>query len=407
MAPHSLTERNEMKRVSSRRVPIYRDTAFPFEKIEDAQQAFVNEAEDPQSSESYIYSRYGNPTVVETEDALAKLEGSKWALLTSSGMAAIDVALSVFQEACQTGPWLFFSELYGGTILYIQQVLQKRRGITVEWLEPEDGKEGFNLDTLEKKLDRLNPTLLFFEPVTNPLLIVVDGKRVIEMARARKIKTIVDNTFATPNLWHPLESGADLVVHSATKYLGGHGNITAGVVAGNSCDLRMSAMIYRKLAGNILSPDDAYRLGTQLKTFHLRFPRQCENAFRLACESPLRDHPAVKRVRYPGLGGSDTRHETHDEAQRMFGESKAYGAMITLELKGGRKACDYFVENLANHLPYLVTLGDAESTLLHVATVFGEEKYPFPGMIRMSIGFERYEDIESAVLRALDAIPYC
>jgi cystathionine beta-lyase/cystathionine gamma-synthase len=91
----------------------------------------------------------------------------------------------------------------------------------------------------------------------------------------------------------------------------------------------------------------------------------------------------------------------------MFGESKAYGAMITLELKGGRRACDYFVENIAGRIPYLVTLGDGESTLLHVATVFGEERYPFPGMIRMSIGFERYEDIERAVLRALDAIPSC
>lgn len=390
-----------MKRIESKRTAIYRDSGFPFKSIEDAAEAFHREEAEPLGADSYIYTRYGNPTVTATEEALAKLERSNWALLTASGMAAIDVALSICQTTTTDGPWLFFSELYGGTLGYIQKVLKERRGVKVEWIEKEPGTESFSLKTLEKKLE-LGPALLFFEPVTNPLLISVDGKEVLRMAIERKVTTIVDNTFATPHLWRPLEDGADIVVHSATKYLSGHGNLTAGVVAGNSPRLRNAAREYRKLTGNILSPDDAYRLGTQLKTFDLRFAKQSENAYKLACESPLRNHPAVKGVRYPGL--TSPGYETHAEACKTFFKGKGFGAMITLDL-GTREACDYFVEAVSEHIGYVPTLGDAETILLHVETVFGKDRYPNRGLLRLSVGFEPYEELESTILRALDNIP--
>ena len=217
----------------TKRLPIYRNAGFLFDTIGEAADVFAREEEYPQSADRFSYSRYGNPNVAETEEQLAEIEGAEWAVLTASGMAAIDSALSVFQRGEKTGPWLFFSELYGGTNDYIQNILIGRRGIDVVRFHPAEGEERYDLDRLDDLLDRVEPSLLYFEPVTNPLLIVSDGGRVIEMAKERGIGVIVDNTFATSRLWRPLERGADIVVHSATKYLGGHGNLTAGVVCGN------------------------------------------------------------------------------------------------------------------------------------------------------------------------------
>jgi len=385
------------KQVSTRRTPIYRDAGFVFDSIAQSKQAFADEGRYPQSSERLIYTRYGNPTVMETEQAIANLEGSQWAILTSSGMAAIDVALAVFQQREKTGPWLFFSEIYGGTNAYITQVLEQRRGIEIGRFMPKDSEEKYDLAELVEMLDRVKPQLLYFEPVSNPLLIVADGNEIIRIGKERGINVIVDNTFATPFLWRPLQSGADLVVHSATKYLSGHGNITAGVVCGNNVELRKEALTYRKLVGHILSPDDAYRLGTQLKTFDLRFSRQCENAFKLA--QTLETHPNVENVRYPGL----TSHTTHPEAVKLFG-ANGFGAMVTFECKGGRAACEIFIANVASAIKYVPTLGDPDSILIHVPTVFTEERFPFPGMIRLSVGFESYQTLEASVLKALEAI---
>ena len=297
----------------TKRLPIYRNAGFLFDTIGEAADVFAREEEYPQSADRFSYSRYGNPNVAETEEQLAEIEGAEWAVLTASGMAAIDTALSVFQRGEKTGPWLFFSELYGGTNDYIQNILIERRGIEVVRFHPAEGEERYDLDRLDDLLERVKPALLYFEPVTNPLLIVSDGGRIIEMAKERGIGVIVDNTFATSRLWRPLERGADIVVHSATKYLGGHGNLTAGVVCGNDTGIRKDAMLYRKYVGNILSADDAYRLNTQSRTFELRFAAQCENASKLA--EAMSGHPAVERVRYPGLAS----HPTHGEAAKTFG----------------------------------------------------------------------------------------
>jgi cystathionine beta-lyase/cystathionine gamma-synthase len=387
-----------MKHISTRRTPIYRDSAFIFENIEQCQQTFQAETHDPQSADNLIYTRYGNPTVMETEQTIAAVENSVWAVLTSSGMSAIDVAVSVFQKQGETGKWLFFSEIYGGTNTYITQVLEQRRGLQITRFAPKNGTEKYALRDLTDLLEKIKPQLLYFEPVSNPLLIVADGKDILKLAKERGIKIIVDNTFATPYLWRPLQDGADLVVHSATKYFSGHGNITAGVVCGNDHDLRKDTMAYRKFVGHILSPDDAYRLGTQLDTFELRISRQCENAFKLA--KTLQAHPRIEHVRYPGLES----HMTHQEALKLFGKN-GFGAMVTFDLKGGRNAAETFIANVARHVKFVPTLGDPQSILIHVPTVFTPERFPYPGMFRFSVGFEPYEELEASVLKALDAFP--
>ena len=191
--------------------------------------------------------------------------------------------------------------------------------------------------------------------------------------------------------------GADIVIHSATKYLSGHGNITAGVIYGNDPEIRRQALLYRKLVGAILSPDDAYRLGTQVLSFGLRIQKQCENARKLAQE--LNTHEAISKVRHPNLES----HPTHKQAVRIFTD-KNYGAMITFELKGGRKACDRFVKNVAQNIKYVPTLGNIETVLLHVPTTFSEDKYPYPGMIRLSVGIEPYDQLKNCILSALEPL---
>ena len=182
----------------------------------------------------------------------------------------------VFQHAKETRPWLFFTEIYGGTISFIESVLRSRRGLDVQYFTPENGT--YDLEKLENVITELKPEFVYIETISNPMLIVTDVTRIIAIAKKLGIKVIIDNTFATPLLFKPLKEGADIVIHSATKYFSGHGNLTAGVICGNDNKIMQSAIEYRKFVGHILSPDDAYRLQTQVQSFELRFSRQCSNA---------------------------------------------------------------------------------------------------------------------------------
>ncbi|MFZ0471402.1 MAG: aminotransferase class V-fold PLP-dependent enzyme, partial [Bacteroidales bacterium] len=227
------------KEINSARTPVYRDAGFELPTAGTTSDAFAAETDHPREPDLYIYSRYRNPTVVSAEEALMATEGSGWALLAESGMAAIDIALSVFQEAGRTGRWLFFSEIYGGTLSYIASVLERRRGLDVSFFKPEGAS--YDYDLLEKMISETKPDILYFETISNPLLIVAEGRRIIQLAKKYGARVIIDNTFATPLLWKPLDDGADLVIHSATKYLSGHGNLTAGVICGNDNELMKSA----------------------------------------------------------------------------------------------------------------------------------------------------------------------
>jgi len=389
-----------MKRqVNAHETPIYREVAFNLSNVETTVNAFAEEINHPQEPENYIYSRYRNPTVVAVEKQLAAIEQSHWALLCESGMAAIDIALSLFQKGKNTRKWLFFSDIYGGTNSFIDKVLIARRGI--ECIRFSSDKGIYDLSLLENLLQVHKPEIVYFEAVSNPMLIVADVFAIIALAKKYDAKIIIDNTFATPLLWKPLADGADLVIHSATKHLSGHGNISAGVVCGNNSEWLQEAIEYRKWAGHMLSPDDAYRLGTQLKTFELRMNKHSENGMKLA--KFLANHSAVEDVLYPGLSS----HSTYKNAVKIFG-NKGFGGMITFDLKGKHNEekadkMNKFLAATAGELALIPTLGHAETIVLPVAAVWGA-KYPLPGMLRLSVGIEPYEQIEAIFEKALNAI---
>lgn len=388
-----------MRKINSLKIPIYRDAGFYLENADKTSNAFKEETLHPREPESYIYSRYRNPTVAAVEKQIMELEGSAWALLSESGMAAIDIALSVFQKGKDTGNWLFFSEIYGGTNSFIDQVLIKARGLNIHRFYADKGN--YDLEKLEKVLNEIKPELLYFEVISNPMLMVADVKAIISLAKKADCHVIIDNTFATPYLLKPLNIGADLVIHSATKYLSGHGNVTAGVICGNDTLFMQKAIEYRKLVGHMLSPDDAYRLGTQMKTFRLRFKQQSENALELACL--LEKHSIVESVLYPGLSS----HSSYSLAKDLF-KKDAYGGMVTFDLAGKNDVekelrRDAFIRRVSKHIHLIPSLGDTETILLPVDPVWGE-KYPLPGMIRLSAGVEEIGTLLNILKNALNEV---
>jgi cystathionine beta-lyase/cystathionine gamma-synthase len=387
------------REINSSRIPVYRDAGFELFDAATTASAFRSETEHEREPDFYIYSRYRNPTVVSAEEEIMKLEGCSWSLLTQTGMSAIDTALSVFHRAGESRPWVFFSEIYGGTISFIESVLKERRGIDIHYFTAKDGR--YDLADFKSVVEKLKPSVVYIETISNPMLIVADAREIINIARNFGSKVIIDNTFATPYLYKPLAEGADIVIHSATKYFSGHGNLSAGVLCGNDRQLMQAAIEYRKFVGHMISPDDAYRLQTQLQTFELRFERQCLNASRLA--DYLDGLPGIRKVWFPGLKN----HETHDTANKLFG-NKGFGGMITFDFNGNdsderRNRRDKFISLVSDKIKLIPTLGDPHTILMPVEAVWGT-KYPEPGMIRLSVGFEDYGELEAAVSKAMSAL---
>jgi cystathionine beta-lyase/cystathionine gamma-synthase len=387
------------KEVNSSRMPVYRDAGFELFNADMTSRAFENEKNAEREPEYYIYSRYRNPTVVSAEEEIMKLEGCNWALLTQSGMSAIDTALSIFQTAGEKRPWLFFTEIYGGTISFIESVLRNRRGLDIRYFMPENGR--YNHAEFEKTVSELKPEIVYVETVSNPTIIVSDITEITRIAKKYDARVIVDNTFTTPYLYKPLDAGADIVVHSATKYFSGHGNISAGVLCGNDRKLMQDALEYRKFVGHMISPDDAYRLQTQAQTFTLRFARQCSNAEKLA--NYLHNQEIIKEVWYPGL----KHHTTFDIAEKLF-QNKGFGGMITFDFDGKsaeekRSRRDKFIQLVSGKIKLIPTLGDYKTILMPVEAVWGA-KYPEPGMIRLSVGFEEYDELHEIIARAINSL---
>ena len=380
-------------------MPVYRDAGFELFDAETTKNAFRKETEHEREPDVYIYSRYRNPTVVSAEEEIMKLEGSSWALLTQSGMSAIDTAISIFQTGKETRPMLFFTEIYGGTISFIESVLRSRRGLDIQYFNPDNGK--YDLDKFEKVVSDLKPEFIYIESISNPMLIVADIPGIINIGKKHRTRVIIDNTFATPWLCKPLNYGADIVIHSITKYYSGHGNLSAGVICGNDPEIMKSAVEYRKFVGHMLSPDDAYRLQTQMLSFELRFSHQCNNASKLA--EFLSSQKIIKELWFPGL----KKHPTYQIADRVF-RSKGFGAMITFDFDGKdknekRTRRDQFINLVSERIKLIPTLGDPHTILMPVEAVWGT-KYPEPGMIRLSIGFEDYGELEGTIANAMDVI---
>jgi len=340
------------------------------------------------SSGKYIYTRYGNPTIAAVEQKIAALEGAEAAVATSSGMAAELIAVLA---ACKAGDEVVsMLDVYGGTVKLFEQVLP-RCGINVRFIPYHDIANAARYFTAKTRM-------LFLESPTNPTLRCVDLESLCALGRKRGACVVVDNTFATPLLQKPLELGADIVLHSATKYLGGHSDLTAGVIAGSKkwMDLARPMMI---LTGGCLDPGCAYLLLRGLKTLSVRVRRACLNAAEIA--QWLTQHPKVARVYYPGLPGS----EGHEVALRQM---KGFGMMVSFDVRGGGRRAERFIDNL--ELWYLAaSLGGVESTVSYpvLTSHIGLSAKQLallgvsPATVRLSVGVEDCDDLLADLEQAL------
>ena len=365
---------------------IDRTIGFPLGSVEETEIAFTV----PLGSGHYSYARRENPTVSDCERALAEIENSKSCILTPCGMAAINIALSIFNDPKDHRPWLFPADVYSGTKEYASEVLQNQRGVNAKFANP--AGQNSTTSNLISAIENEPPALVFIEPISNPLLDVIDIPAVAEAAHHHRACVVVDNTIATPYLFHPLDAGADLVVHSATKYLAGHNNILAGAICVNDPELHTRLLTHRNTIGSVLGPDDAGRLKTQLSTFSLRLTRQNEAAMKIA--EFLENHPSIATVRYPGLSS----HSDYKLARKMF-DDRGFGALITFDLARNEEGSRRFVDDLSPDIPHIGSMGDVTTSFLHINACFGEGYEP--SMIRLSVGTEPAEQIISRLEHAL------
>jgi cystathionine beta-lyase/cystathionine gamma-synthase len=374
------------------------------------------DAPNPGGSGSFIYTRYWNPTVEDTEKEIVRIEGgvASWAALTSSGMSAIDCALSVLAHPDSTSrPWLFANELYRGTLKYANEVLSRRRGIPIRYVELDRLPAGDATERFVNEIVSVEPPVILFEPVTNPTLIVLDIAAIVTAAHRVGSVVIVDNTFATAMLARPLDAGADMVVHSVTKYLAGHGKITARVVCGHTLtelpsgvgrfngitSFEAAVRDYRKTVGINLGPREAFELRNQLRTFGLRVRAANENAAGLA--RFFVNNKKVQRVIYPGLPD----HPNYDAALRNFGNRGLFGAVVTIELADDAAAQVFMDASELHGISYRMSLGDLDTTLLKVPDVFGRAAFgDHPGLLRISVGAEPIDELEAAFSEGLARI---
>ncbi len=365
--------------------PVYMTSTFAFDSAAQGGRRFQEE------EGGYIYSRISNPTLALLEERMAILEGGEAALVTSSGMGAIT---SVFWTLVKPGDEVIVDRtLYGCTFTYFNHGLE-RFGVKIRHVDLTDPAK--LADAISDKT-----RVVYFETPANPNMRLVDIEAISEIAHAKDITVVVDNTYCSPYLQRPLELGADLVVHSATKYLGGHGDLMAGAIVGSAelmHDIRLIGL--KDMTGAVLSAQDAHLILRGIKTLNLRMDRHCKSAMTVA--KYLENHSLVSKVYYPGLES----FEQHDIAKKQMSD---FGGMIALELNGGldmgRKlidACQMIVR--------AVSLGDAETLIQHPATMthstYTEEeraKYDITdSLVRLSVGLEEEEDILADLEQALD-----
>ncbi|UFT98479.1 aminotransferase class V-fold PLP-dependent enzyme [Radiobacillus kanasensis] len=399
----------------SRAVPIYQTTSYVFHDTEHAERLFA--LDEPGN----IYSRIGNPTVDVFEKRLALLEEGVAAVATSSGMSAI--TLSILNLASAGDEIVAATNLYGGTYNLFSTTLP-RYGINVKFVDPTD-PNNFKEAITDKT------RAIFGETIGNPGLHVLDIEAVATIAHEAGVPLIIDNTFATPHVCKPITLGADVVVHSATKWIGGHGTSIGGIIVdGGHFDwnsekypqftepdqsyggiryavdfgtLAFSTKVRVQLLrdfGASLSPFNAWQLIQGLETLHLRVERHNQNALELA--EYLQDHPAVEWVSYPGL----ETHPAHEIGKRIF--KNGFGSVIVFGIKGGKEAGSSLINNVALW-SHLANVGDAKSLIIHPASTthqqLSKEELELTGvkeeLVRLSVGIESLRDLKNDLNQAL------
>ena len=370
--------------------PIYATSSFIHERLEDVDRIVEGEVND------FVYSRYGNPTVAAFEEAMADIENGKFAFAFGSGMAAIHAALLAC-ELSRGSVVLASNDLYGATLELLYTVFGP---FGVKVVTEDFG----NLAALRAKAFELQPRVLICETLSNPLLKVCDIKECAEIAHEVGGKLIVDNTFATPYLCRPIELGADFVVHSATKYLGGHANATGGVVVAKDEIDKPALLGALTLAGGVLSPWEAHSLLTGLKTLGLRMEKQCSNAERLA--SRLQNIPQISDVIYPKFFEGE-------QAAALDGSfcGSEFGAIVSIRLSEDTRDASYRFLNSLQLCTRAASVGDLFTGIVHPVTATHRELSPgrrarlgiTEGLIRISVGIEDVGDIAADIEQALIA----
>ncbi|HEX2639008.1 MAG TPA: PLP-dependent aspartate aminotransferase family protein [Pyrinomonadaceae bacterium] len=380
LAVHAGEDRSENYGAVS--VPIYPASVFAFPDAEEGA-AIHNEVKP-----GYYYGRLGNPTTDALEKAVAELEGGESALAFASGMAAVSAAVL---STVKSGDHIVAPESMYSTTTNFLRHLSENFGIQTSFVNAADAGS-------YAAAVRPNTKLFWIETPSNPLVTITDIKRVAEIARERSIATVADNTFATPYNQRPLGLGVDIVIHSATKYLGGHSDLTAGVLVSNGETAAHVRKIATKLYGGNIAPQVAWLVLRGIKTLALRMERHNSNAFAVA--NMLSEHPNVKGVYYPGL----TTHPNHEIAKRQM---RGFGGMIGFDL-GNLEAGRSFV-NSVKLCTLATSLGGVESIVQHSASMTHAAIPPAErvkagitdGLIRFSVGIEDLNDIWQDVSEAL------
>jgi cystathionine beta-lyase/cystathionine gamma-synthase len=371
--------------------PIYQSTSFVYDTIETMDAVFGGERS------GYVYTRYGNPTVAALERAVATLEAGETAVAYASGMAAIHATLLALEVASGTAV-VAAQDLYGATSTLLTTVFA-RQGVQVRLVDMTD------LDQVEHAIRELRPTVVMAEMISNPLLKVVDLEQVATLTHAHGAMLVVDGTFTSPYVLQPLRYGADFVIHSTTKALGGHGDVTGGIVVGPAA-YRAKLESVGRLVGGVLSPHEAYLTLRGIKTLPLRVRQQCENA--MAISRWLAEHPRIRTVNYPGLA----QHQGHEIAARLL-RPGCFGSVLSFELVDGDRPRVFTFLNGLRLCLLATTLGDIYTELLYPSMsshrMLSSEQRAAVGisdaLIRLSAGIEDAGDLLADLDQALRKLP--
>ncbi len=373
---------------------IHPAVTYTYENMEDLSGAL-------HENRGYSYLRYSSPTIAELEKAVATLEGTEDAVTYASGMGALHGA---FVQANLTSgavgspdrPVVAARNVYGATYTLLNKMYAGSGAL--HWVEITDR------DAVKAAIEQYHPRAVVLETISNPLLKIPDVPAIVEWAHAHEAIVIIDNTFATPYLYRPIEHGVDVVVHSATKYLGGHGDVLAGVVATNAAranELRLQSRYH----GANLGPFEAWLTLRGLRTLGLRMREHCANALKVA--QWLQEQPSIARVIYPGLSN----HPDHELARRLF-RADHFGGMVSFELRDAAEPEAFRFMEALKLIQAATSLGDVYSLLLYPAQsshhALGREERLRQGigdgLVRLSVGIEDAEDIIADLEQALHAL---
>ncbi|MEH7387653.1 methionine gamma-lyase [Bacillus sp. JJ1521] len=364
--------------------PLYQTSTFTFESAEQGEARFAG------AEEGYIYSRLGNPTVKLLEERIAILEGGEAGLSFGSGMAAVSAVLFALTKS---GDHILCSQGLYGCTFGLLQMMKEKYNINHDLSDMDDEEEIRSKLTPKTKV-------IYIETPINPTMKLIDLQKIVKIAKQHHIPVVVDNTFCSPYLQQPIKLGCDIVVHSATKYIGGHGDVIAGLVIGKKDFIQEVTMTTKKDIGGIMSPFDAWLLLRGLKTLPVRMGRHCDNTEKIS--ALLKEHKNVEYLFYPG-DSENPGYEIMKKQMRMP------GGLISFTIKGSKKDAQRIL-NRVKLIKIAVSLGDTETLIQHPATmthaVVPEEARLKMGitdnLIRLSVGLESWEDIWEDLNQALN-----